>query len=119
MDDRAPDRPLVPDLRVADQARREGDDGAAGLEHRAAVHVVVPRARPDTDLVGVLLDIGERSDPADVDQGRGPGETQFHHRDQRMAAGEQLCLRPVALEQREGMVHRVGDLVVEFRGNHA
>jgi len=38
------------------------------------VDVVVPRPRPDPDLVAVLLDIGERSDPADVDVPALPGE---------------------------------------------
>ena len=46
----------------------------------------------------------------------GPGQPQLHHREQAVAAGDEAGLRPVAFEQRQGVVDARGALVLDRRG---
>ena len=81
--------------------------------------VTVPGQRADRDGVAVEPDVGRLGDAADVDERGREREAQLHHRQQRVAAGEQLGLVAVLAEQRDGLVDRVGAHVVEGGGNHA
>jgi hypothetical protein len=54
----------------------------------------------DPDLVGVLADVAQLlAQRIDVDQVFRSGEAQFHHRQQRVSAGQQSRLRPEPAQQ--------------------
>src|ERR1017187_5686799 len=72
----------------------------------------------DHQFVAVGSDAGQFADPADVDQGRGEGEPQLHHRQQRVAAGQQLGVVAELGQQFQGVLGGVGGRVLERRRDH-
>ena len=64
-------------------------------------------------------DAGQLVQPADVDQQLGLGQPQLHHRQQRVAAGQQLGVVAVLGQQRQRVLGRLGGDVLERRGDHA
>ena len=117
--ERAADRAPVPDLRVADLRGGVGEYRRLGLEQLGIGHLGVPGGRADDHLVALDPDAGQLGDPGDVDQHGGLGQPHLHHRQQRMAAGQQLGVLAVLGQQRQRVRGGVGDLVVERRGDHA
>ena len=73
---------------------------------------------PDRDVAAVVADVAELAQPADVDQHLGHGQPQLHQRQQRMPAGQELRLVAVLGRQVQGLVHGLGALVGERRGDH-
>jgi hypothetical protein len=55
--------------------------------------------RPDDKLVAVDADAGQLGQPGDVDEHGGHRQPQLHHRQQRVAAGQQLRVVAVLGEQ--------------------
>ena len=102
--------PIVPRLRTTGSAITRSASvkiasrsaSSVGLEQRA-----VARHRADPDLVAVRLDVAELvGERIDVDHVRRRGEAELHHRQQRVAAGEQPCLRAELCEQRQARARR-------------
>src|SRR5262244_960410 len=79
----------------------------------------MPRRRADDQFAAVYRDPAEVASPGDVDQNRGSGQPQLHHRQQRVAASEQLGVVAVPDEQVDRVRCRVGGDVFERGGNHA
>ena len=109
--------------------------GTCGCTSRRRRDRLVPGRRPDGDLVAVDdPDVRQLRDRADVDEHGRRGQPQLHHRQQRVAAGEQLGVvavlgaagrpppppnRPATYSNGEGIIaltrrgqHRPDDVVV-------
>ena len=114
----AADRAAVADLRVSDLGRRPGQQRRLGADQLGAGHVVVPGGGPDHQVVTVDGDASQLVQRADVDQHRGNGEPQLHHRQQRVAAGQQLGLVAVLSQQFQRVPGRLGPSVVKRRRDH-
>ena len=70
--------------------------------------------RPDPQLVALEADVGELAgEVVDVDEVLGPGEAQLHHREQRVAAGDEPRLGSELLEQGDGVADAGRALVPE------
>ena len=114
----AADRPAVAHLRVAQvvggipQRRRALAERVAGGQRR------VLRQRADRDAIAADIDRVELRDRGDVDQHRGRGEAQLHHRDEAVPAGEQLGVAAVLLEQTQRVLDAGRSDVVECCRNH-
>ena len=117
--ERAAERSAIADLRIA--------HGIRGLpEHgRVLVEVVAHRERrvlgrgSDREARPVERDAGEIGKPADVDEYAGFGQAQLHHRNEAVAAGEDLRIVAVLGEGREGFVERTRTDVLELARDHA
>src|SRR5262249_29450334 len=72
----------------------------------------------DADLCCFFLNIGELRKFPDIDKEFGRCEPQFHHWDQAMAAGKDLCSATVFLQQVHGFAQRCRDDVLEVLCNH-
>ena len=88
--ERAADRAAVADLPVADQAGDMRQQRNAVGEQRGVHDVGVTGGRADGDVAVVLADVGQLRDAGDVDEDGRVRQAQLHHRQQRMAAGEEL-----------------------------
>jgi hypothetical protein len=64
----------------------------------------------DGEVVAGVADVAEVGEPADVDEHRRVGQAELHHRQERVAAGEELGLVAVLGEQGEGLLGRGGPL---------
>ena len=109
----AAEGPTVADRRVADEAARLGHDGNAAADQLRALDGVLPRESADGHAAVVLTHVGEVGEPVDVDDDARMGEPEVQHRDQALAAGQDLRLIPVVMEVREGFVERAGGEIVE------
>ena len=69
--------------------------------------------RTDRQHVAVLLDPGEPGNLAKVDQVLGLGQPQLHHRDQAVAAREQLGVVLVLAEKLQCFLDGAGRVIVE------
>jgi len=116
---RAADRAAVPDLRISHQRGGVGQQRRLGPHQLRGSQAGVRRRRADHQLVTIDPDAGQVGQPADVDEHRGSGQPQLHHRQQRVAAGQQLRVVAEALEQFQGVRRRVGGDIVERRGDHS
>src|SRR5581483_3474222 len=112
----AADGAAVPDLRVADLARRLGDEDALLRDHWVADEIGVPRQRSDRDGVSLVPDVAEVVEAADVDEQRRPREPHAQERDQRVAAGEELGV--LAAEKLDRLADRPRPRVVEGGRDH-
>ena len=113
------DRAPVPDLRVADLRRGVGQQRRLGPDQAGRGDVGVAGGGADHQVVAIGPDAGQLADPADVNHDRGGGQPQLHHRQQRMAPGQELGVIPVPGQQVQGVPGRLGCLVLERRGDHA
>src|SRR4051794_17360974 len=75
------------------------------------------RERTDRDRVARVADVREVVETPHVDEQRGPRKAQPQEREQRMAACEDLRVVATA-EQRDRMLDRLGNLVVERSRDH-
>ena len=118
MCERAADRPAVTHLRIADLTRcvRRRSGSARGGATRAATSLCRVSA-PIAIVSAVLADVREVGEPADVDEERRPGEAELHRRQERVPAGEQLRVLPLA-EELDRVLGALGDLVVERSRDH-
>ena len=78
--------------------------------------VVMPRERADRDRVIVLAHVAEPVQAAKVHEQRGSCDAKTHGGNQRVPTGQELCV--LAPEQLDGVLDRVGDLVVEAGWDH-
>lgn len=108
--DRAADRAAIPHGGIADQRRQIGERGDRLLRDIAGRHIVMRRGGLDGQRVAGGLDTDQLLDLAEVDQVGGPREALLHHRQQRLAAGEEFCLAALA-EQTGGFVDRGGAMI--------
>ena len=104
--ERAADRAAVADLPVADETRHVRQQRHPLGQQRGVHDVGMTGGRADRDVAVVLADVGQLRDAGDVDEdGRG-GEPQLHHRQQRMAAGDELGVVAVLGQRRERRLDR-------------
>src|SRR6267143_1011336 len=106
------DRALVAHGGIADHRGRLRHDETLGLERLRRLHLPVGGHRPDRDHALVLLDTGEARHLAEVDQVLGLREAQLHHRDQAVAAREDLGVVELA-EQLQGLPDAGRGVVLE------
>ena len=118
MGDRAAERATVAHLRVADVScgMREQRHVLAQQFGRLDVHVAGHRA--DGDVVAVVADVRQVGEATDVDQHARLGEAELHHRQQAVAAGDELGLVAVLADQADGLLGGLGTDVVERGGDH-
>ena len=79
----------------------------------------MPREGADHDVRPGIGDAAQARDTADVDQRAGVREPQFHHRQQRVAAGQHAGILAVGLQKPDRVGDAVGALVVECLRDHA
>jgi hypothetical protein len=116
--ERAADGAPVPDLRVADLGGGVRQQRCRLPHQRRGGQLGVPRGRSDDQLTVRAADPAQPVRPADVDQHRGRGQPQLHHRQQRVAAGQQLGVVAVLGQQADRFCGRAGRQVVERGGDH-
>lgn len=78
----------------------------------------VPHQRADPNAIGMVLDVRVAIEPVDVDQDGGTGEAHVQRRHEALAAGEQLCVCPVAREELVHVRERLRANVGERGGFH-
>jgi hypothetical protein len=110
---------MVPRCRIPDLAGGICKQRCLGTDQLAGSQVRVPGGRADHELAAIGADACQLGQPADVDQDLGLGEAQLHHRQQRVAAGQQLGVVAVLSEQAERVRGRLGGDVVKLCGDHA
>ncbi len=113
----AADGAAVAHLRIADLGRRLGHDRARLLEHVGRGELGVGGERADAHARSRALDAGELLDAADVDQVGGLRQPQLHHRQQAVAAGEELGVLLRAQEV-ERLSDARGAVIVELGRVH-
>src|SRR5437762_3303519 len=74
--------------------------------------------RADADQSAVFLDVRQFGNVADVDQTFRSGQAQLHHRDQAVAARENLRAGAVFLKEAHRFTERVRNNVVEILRDH-
>src|SRR5882724_11316478 len=109
---RAADRPLVAHGGVADHGRGLRHDRAFALQHLRGLYLPVGGHRPERDRAAGLLDAGEPTHLAQVDEMLRLGEAQLHHRDQAVTTREDLGVVELA-EQLQGLRDAGGGVILE------
>ncbi len=104
--DAAADRAPVADRHVADEGQGLGQHGEALGHQRRPLGVPFPGRGPEGHGVATVLDAAQRRHPVDVDQLGGPGQPHGQHRDQALAAGDDLGLVAVLGEQGQDLLER-------------
>ena len=112
---RPADRAAVADHRVGDDLLGVAEQREPRCQQVGLQEVDVARHRADLDHPLVLADVGEVGQVVDVDQVRGLGEPQLHHREQAVAAGDDPRLRAEPLERRDRALDAGRTLVLEWR----
>ena len=98
---------MVPRWRTAGSPIRPARWASAGmllLHHRRGRDLDVRRHRADDERAARHLDAGQAFDLGQVDEMLRPGEAQLHRRDQRVAAGQELCFFLLG-QQARGLPH--------------
>jgi hypothetical protein len=114
---RAADGPAVAHRRVGDQLLGLADDREALGEQVGLEDVAMPRERADAHLRALVADVGQLAlERVDVDEVLRRGQPQLHHRQQRVAPGDQPRLGAEPLQQRDGLVDARRARVLERRG---
>ena len=116
--DRATERATVAHLRVADVASGVSQQRHVLLEEVGRLDVHVARHRTDRDLVALLADVRQIGESSDVDQHARLRESQLHHRQQAVAAGDELGLVAVLADEADRFLGGLGADVVERCGDH-
>ena len=112
-----PDRAAVPHAKVADPARRLGDDGAALGEHGRAFEIGMAGESADHDLPVFTLDGGRAGSPDVNERGR-RGQPKRHHRNETLATGDDPGILSVRLEELDRLLPRQRRQVLEWGGDH-
>ena len=105
-------------LGIADLTRDVGEHRGAGERHGTRGDVVVAGERPQGDVSVLLFHVAQLTQRPDVDEQGRLGQAEFHEREERMAAGEQLGVVAVLDEQCDRLVQGTGPYVVELGGDH-
>ena len=117
MREAAAERAAHPDREVADARRGLGQQAMrAGQRHALELRMADERVQRELALAG--RDGGERGDAADVDEVRGTREPVGQHRQQALAAREQLGVLAALGEQLERLLRAVRAGVRERRRLH-
>ncbi len=111
--DRAADRAPVPDLRVADPARRVREQWHLAAQQRGMLDVMVPGQRADRDVGAPIGEVGQLRQPGQVDDHLGGGQPQLHQRQQRVSSGQELRVLAVLGDQVQRLLRRACPLVGE------
>ncbi len=80
MGKRAADRAAMPHLRIADQPGGVRHERVVLLDERRRGEVVVPRQRADRKRIGLVADVRQLRELADVDEQSGPRDPQPQQR---------------------------------------
>ena len=115
---RAADRAAVANLGIAHLSRYMPQQGALGRQQVAGLQRTVPSQRTYGDVVAAVVDVAEVGHAADVDDHAGHRQAQLHHRQQGVAARQQLGLVAVLAEQSDGLGGGTRPFVVECCRNH-
>src|SRR5438093_1855930 len=109
---RAADRSLVAHGGVADHGRGLRHDRAFALQHLRGLYLPVGGHRPERDRAAGLLDAGEPTHLAQVDEMLRLGEAQLHHRDQAVTTRQDRGVVELA-EQLQGLRDAGGGVLLE------
>ena len=112
------DGAAVAHLGVGDQLGGFGQQGHLGLQDGRMDQVVFHRHRTNDHGLPFFADAAQLGNAVDVDQVLGLGKAQLHHRQQAVATGQQLGIRPVLAQQGHGLTHAFGGVVLETRWDH-
>jgi hypothetical protein len=107
------------DLRVGDVGQGAGEQRRAHGHQRLALQPALASERSDGErpvLVGAHE--VELAEAVEVDQQGGLGEPEIHHRDQALAAGQQLGLRAMGAHHRHRLGEGRGSEIGKRRGFH-
>jgi len=114
----AADGAAVAHLKVADLARRLAQHRQLRRDQRRFLDFHVAGHGADAKLAAVFANVTQVRNAMDVDQIFGPGEAEFHHRHQTLAAGQELGVVAVAAQQLDGVVDSVGSQIFEASRIH-
>ncbi len=107
MGERAADGAAVTDLRVADLAGGVGEQRDVLLEQGRRLDVHVAGEGADRDVVAGVADVRQVAQASDVDQHARLGEAQLHHRQQAVAAGDELGLVTVFADEADRLARPI------------
>ena len=88
------------------------------LQQGRVDEVALDGHRTDHDRVALFANAAHRLDPVEVDQVRRLCEAQLHHRQQAVAAGQQLGVAAVLAEQRDSVGDGARRVIVESGRDH-
>src|SRR5436853_2092792 len=106
----AADSAAIAHLRVADLPGGFRQDGTGVAEQIARFNLKVRRHRADAKLSAFFADVSEITYAPDVDQDGWRGESEFHRRDETVAARQYLGIIGVLRQQRERSEEHTSEL---------
>ena len=119
MGDGAAEGTPIPGLEVTDVGEGEGQQRHVAGDPVGCEGVGLAQRRPSLDRIGADFDRPERVETRNVDHRPGTDEPHVQHRSQRHAAGENAGLETELVQQRDGLLGRVGAAVFEGSRFHA
>ena len=110
--------PTVADLRIGNDERGFAEEGDPGGQEVGGDNLSLGGHRADDDVAAVGLDPLEIADRAEVDQMRGSGQPELHHRDEAVAAGKRAGVLAEIGKQGHGLADGFRAVVGETAWNH-
>src|SRR5437773_2354440 len=109
----ATERPAITDLDVAYVHCDFGQERTTAAEKIRTFDIVVRRHRADRDVVVLLADVAEISDPADVDDGLGLREPEFHGGNEAVSACKDFRVFALA-KQSYGFIEASRPMIIKI-----
>jgi hypothetical protein len=108
----------VSNCHVSDKRHRLMEQRRDAAHNWTALDIALPGQSTDRKLARLFPDVRELADVIDVDNDRGPRETEVHGWNQALPSGERLGLIAVFGHEVEGFVQRSGPIVLKGSGFH-
>jgi hypothetical protein len=105
------DGSAVADRKVRHVGHGAGEHWKMPRDHRRGFQLMVPHQRPDSDDRRVIADERQARNAVDIDQGRGPQQTEIEHRDEALPARDDLGI--ASGQGRDRHLDRVGDDILK------
>jgi len=108
----------IPDSRVAHEEGGFYQEWDARTHEMRALDGVLASHGAKPESAVLLLDVRQRTDPVDVDQGGRSAQAEVHERDKALPPCQDLCISTVPLEQGQRLLDRCRLVVFEGSGLH-
>ena len=109
----AADGAAVADRQMRHMRHRARQDRQVPGDDRRSLELIMARERADADRVTGLLDEREAGDAVDIDQNRRAQQAEIEHRNEALAAGDDLGVGAGPGQCRDGHVDALGEDIVE------
>ncbi len=96
-----------------------GEQRALRSHEIRVLHLALSHHRTDRQAAVAFSDVAQIVDAADIDQATRLREPEVHERHQALAAGQHFGFAIVAAQEIDGLLERVGTVIVKRRWFHA